>query len=567
MNPGIIDEISPIQRKALAKGSKFGAGNKVLGTNIEAWGIDQLQRELWRSYNLTLEKATSKTAVLIFGDAGCGKSEVVQSFAKNMTSLYPDRKYLHFTDIKDVEQMTDVIKNAKNYFVFLDLRASQLSPEQVGGVPNMPRSNEKNFLVWAPTDWTALVTNPEFAGYVFLDEVNRSREDIVNMLLGFALDRMISGKKLSQQCFIAAAANLNLGQAGGSNFSGVSELDPAFYGRFNVGFLKPNAEEWSSWAQKNGVEQSIIDFVMMDTKKNFLRVNGANQQNVNPRNLQKASDNLKWVHKIYDQAIADAAKDGIENPNQKQLQPYLNRYKIPETNITSMTGDVYEDYRLSIVSRCGHEWTNEFMQYLRNTDEFEWEDVIEKLKSGHWKQKAGAKKAAEVDTSQLYYLVKYITNTLLSRYEDAKKNKNQAAFKSVIDDTAIAFAGLNPDQMNFLLNGITSAIKNAPGATQNQVATDMAELFTQVHGALKNTGNDDAVKKIADYIKLNKAAQAGGGLTEALTPKAVYNELIKSGRKLTFNEHRILEGTMYQILLNPRLHFKPRFKNFFKLNS
>jgi len=546
----ILDEITPAQRKALAGGRTPEIRKSGLASsNLATWSIEDLQRELWRNYSAVKQGvASEKNAVLVFGDQGSGKSEVVQSFAKSVAKLYPDKKFLHFTDPDAVKNKTELIKNPSPYFIFLDLRAAQLAEHQVGGVPNLPRSEIEGYLVWSPTDWTALVTNPEFVGYIFLDEVNRADQAVINSLFGLVLDRMISGRKLSKNCFVAAAANL------GSKFAGTTDLDPAFFGRFNVGYLVPNRDEWAAWAQKNGIEQAIIDFVQSAPEatpdKNFIRnYPGGNKQTVNPRNLQKASDNLKWMHYVYDNAIEAAAKDGIQNPNRKQIIPYLQKFNVPGTGIQAVTGDVYKDYYDSIVTRCGTEWTNDFMMYLRNIDEFEEEEVFDKLEKGYWKQKSGAKRAEELDTGKLYYLTRFITDTLFNNFVAAKKSGNKEDLDKVVYRLATALGGLDAEQISFVLDRFIAHVKNmsttGKDLGQEAFATALVQLFAAAHASLKQRNKPEAVKAVADWIKTNMAAKIPGqALIESFSPKAMFNSLI---------------------VQNTRTSFKPKFKTFYNL--
>ena len=560
-----LDEITAAQRKALAGGKAPDIRKSAFkGSNLATWSIERLQRELWRTYSVVKNNLGSeKNAVLVFGDQGCGKSEVVQSFAKNMATLYPQKTFLHFTDKNAVDNKKSIIENPEPYFIFLDLRASQLAEHQVGGVPNMPKSDVEGYLVWSPTDWTALVTNPKFTGYIFLDEVNRSDPAIVNSLFGLALDRMISGRRLSQNCFIAAAANL------GPQFQGTTDLDPAFFGRFNVGFLVPNAQEWIAWAQKNGIDQSIIDFVALKPEENFIRnYPGSNKQSVNPRNLQKASDNLKWMHYSYDTAIADAAKDGITEPNAQQLRPYLQKFVIPNTDITAMTGDVYADYYDSIETRCGTEWTNEFMQYLRHVDEFRFEDVMEKLKKKYYHQKAGSKQDKELSSDKLFYLVRYLSDTFTSAYVNAWASNDKAKMDQVADWLATTFAGVPSDQISFILDRMipsvqayAAKVKGAPLSRpeasnlmmggKNELppqSFEDAAFLVRAMMILNKNGEKEVAEAIKDWITLNK--RVGGTMKLGVkseaglpSPKKVFEEMVA---------------------FNPKTTYKPKFKKFYK---
>lgn len=580
----ILDEITPAQRKALAGGKSPEIIKKSQNPGA-TWNFAGLQRaldEVYKTVKLGLAGESGvKNAVLVFGDQGSGKSEVVRTFAQNVAKDYPDRKYLHFHNLKNVDQMAELIQDPSKYFVFLDLRAAQLAEHQVGGLPNPPESQKRGFVVWDPADWTALVTNPKFAGYMFLDEMNRAPEGTLNSFLGLILDRQISGRRLSDNCFVAAAANL------GSKFVGITQLDPALFARFNIGTLQPDADSWARWAQKSGVDQEIIDFVLLDPAKNFIRNPAGEKQSVNPRNLYFASQNLKYMHYIYDKAIADAARDGITEPTAEQLVPYLNKYTVTGTDIPAMTGNVYEDYARIIVQRTGEEWTNDFMQFLRTRDEFEWEDVIGKLEKGEWKQKGGTKSAKDLSANKLFYLTRYIADTIVSRFVNAYRQLDQATAqrltswdgkdvtkhpllqpdsKKVFEQffqigqwLGTAVNGLTEEDVAFVLervfgadspNGVIKGIEQATGIDFQQTPGGLSIMGNIIAGLaipatayLKSKGYKDAIEKWDKWAKLNKAGKLIGGFKEGMSAKAMYQE---------------------RVAFNSKVSYKPKFKNFFK---
>ena len=543
----ILDEITPAQRKALAGGAVPDIIKKSdnPGATWDFAGLQRALNDVYQTVKLGLAGDSGvKNAVLVFGDQGSGKSEVVRMFAQNVAKAFAPRKYLHFNDLKNVDQMSALIKDPSGYFVFLDLRAAQLAEHQVGGLPNPAASQQRGFVVWDPADWTALVTSPNFAGYMFLDEMNRAPEGTLNSLLGVVLDRQISGKKLSDNCFVAAAANL------GSKFVGVTQIDPALFARFNIGTLIPDAESWARWAQKSGVEQAIIDFVMLDSKKNFIRNPGAEKQSVNPRNLFYASQNLKYMHYVYDNAIAAAAKDGLTEPTQEQLKPYLDKYTVVGSDMPAMTGNVYADYARAIVQRCGEEWTNDFMQYLRNVDEFEFEDVIKKLETGHWKGKAGAKGAKEVDVSKLYYLIRYISDILTSKFLDAYKAKDEKALKQIGQWFGTALNGVGSDQRSFIMDRVFPALlkgaEEIKGSELSQVERSdvLGKLYVPALQSLTAKGDPDSldtVQRFKEWAAINLKSKSALGETNSA--KAMFQEMVA---------------------YNPKISYKPKFKNFFK---
>ena len=137
----ILDEITPAQRKALAGGRSPEIIKKSENPGA-TWNFAGLQRaldEVYKTVKLGLAgESGTKNAVLVFGDQGSGKSEVVRTFAQNVAKDYPDRKYLHFHDLKNVDQLGELIQDPRKYFVFLDLRAAQLAVQSAGSHTTNP---------------------------------------------------------------------------------------------------------------------------------------------------------------------------------------------------------------------------------------------------------------------------------------------------------------------------------------------------------------------------------------------------------------------------------------------
>lgn len=89
---------------------------------------------------------------------------------------------------------------------------------------------------------------------LFLDEINRGRPEVLQVVFDVCLNRKLGGRTLPEGSMVVAAANF------GEEYQ-VTDLDPALVSRFNIYELSPTPEEWLTHAAKSGVSQQITSFI------------------------------------------------------------------------------------------------------------------------------------------------------------------------------------------------------------------------------------------------------------------------------------------------------------------
>lgn len=99
---------------------------------------------------------------------------------------------------------------------------------------------------WFPTDNEPIV--------LFLDELNRARPEILQTIMDLALNRKLAGRQLPLGSRVIAAINE------GDEYQ-LTQLDPALVSRFNVYYFCPTVQEWLMWAEKEGVDKRIVEFI------------------------------------------------------------------------------------------------------------------------------------------------------------------------------------------------------------------------------------------------------------------------------------------------------------------
>ena len=167
-------------------------------------------------------------AVLIRGDHGIGKSQIVQSLAA---------------------------MKGKN---LIDVRASTMQEGDVVGYPDIEKIKTLGMACFALPAW--YVRACEEPCILFLDELNRGLVGVLNGMFQVVLDRELGNgpdgkpKRLHPETQVVAAVNW------GSDYT-VNEMDPALLSRFWVADFKPSVQDWLAWAKVNGINEVLVDFI------------------------------------------------------------------------------------------------------------------------------------------------------------------------------------------------------------------------------------------------------------------------------------------------------------------
>lgn len=297
----------------------------------------------------------TKQPMLVYGDAGIGKSDIIRQTAKASTPA--NRKFVMWKDIVGNMEAFLSGPDVKNSYVLFDMRASEYLPEDIRGIPDINATVD--FLRYKAPAWVMWCTHPDAAGVLFFDELNRGITPTLNSLLQITLDRVIVEKPVAAGVAMIAAANL------GSEFNGTSELDPALRNRFAQGAFVADPESWIEYAIKSGVHADVIDFVKLnatgDTKNGELNAfyqvpsGPEDQAFVSPRALVLFSNTYKKIHELFDKATESGKS------------PDANHY-------LAMTETAAAQY-------CGNPWGAAFATFVRNMSLFDLDDLAYKTET------------------------------------------------------------------------------------------------------------------------------------------------------------------------------------------
>lgn len=196
----------------------------------------------------------SDISVLVKGVHGIGKSQRAEAYAKN-------RGYL-----------------CEPLF---------LSHQETGDLIGIPEVKD-GVTYWSVPVWLQRMYEAEKRGQkcvLFLDELNRARLDVRQSALQLVLCKQIHQHVLPPGTLVIAAVNPD-------DEYQVAELDVALNDRFIVIELKPDTEEWITWAKNNSIEEVVISFLADNPDKLWFKTE--NELNhPTPRSWVKTSDFLK----------------------------------------------------------------------------------------------------------------------------------------------------------------------------------------------------------------------------------------------------------------------------------
>lgn len=163
---------------------------------------------------------------LFWGEHGIGKTESVKQYAK------------------DTGQEC----------IVLNLGNMQDPGDFLGIYNFMKGPNGEDLVKYARPNW--LPDDPNSHGILFLDEVNRARRDMLQAIFSLVLEKRIHQYHLPKGWHVVAAAN-----PASDDYIVTDTEDQAFLSRFCNIPVYGDIEEWCEYAQKQGVDGSIVSFV------------------------------------------------------------------------------------------------------------------------------------------------------------------------------------------------------------------------------------------------------------------------------------------------------------------
>ena len=191
----------------------------------------------------------NKLSLMMWGPTSSGKSSVVKELGKKL-------------DMRVV-----------------DFRLSQTDAGELLGMPYLDDGPKGKQMRYAEPEWWP---KKDEKVIIFLDELNRARNDLINSAFQLALDYEVGTRKLPKGCMVIAACNP-------SDDYSVNELDPAMLNRFvNIETIM-EVTEFESYLKKEKLNGNVLDYIRKQPGNLFGPdyKSSAPQQQPTPRSWEK----------------------------------------------------------------------------------------------------------------------------------------------------------------------------------------------------------------------------------------------------------------------------------------
>lgn len=215
-------------------------------------------KNIYKILDLTLKvKENGRNFIPLFaGEAGIGKSEIVQQWVK-------------------MKQQDDPS------FGFLDLRMAYFEGPDLVGLPKF--ETDENGIERTQTALPAFWPT-EGKGLILLEEPNRAQPATLNALMQLLTDRKIHNYKIPDGYILAACINPD------GNYD-VTTMDTALKNRFEIFDVEYDHNHFIDYAKENKWHPSIIAFLNSGAWQYSKSENiGANEMYIAPRNFAKLNN-------------------------------------------------------------------------------------------------------------------------------------------------------------------------------------------------------------------------------------------------------------------------------------
>ena len=226
--------------------------------NAEHLTLAQLKEELLECWDLPY-------AVLVLGPAGVGKSSIFKQTVAEIATGDPFASFRYSTNTgcylvggvpTDGTPEGDA-RERETSFGFIDMRLSQVEPQDLAGIPMPENGVTKRHL---PMDIPVISAShlPE-RGLLLLDEVNQADLAVQKAMFSIILDKKIDNKPFKPGWKIMAAGNRL------EDSLAVSELAGPLQNRFAHYVVDADYENFKAWALKNGIHPAVTTYLANNT--------------------------------------------------------------------------------------------------------------------------------------------------------------------------------------------------------------------------------------------------------------------------------------------------------------
>ena len=256
-------------------------GSHILPSQVKEWLVENIMSNIDRETRVTLN---------ITSCPGVGKTSIVKSLATTPVE-WNGKKYDGFQvvdiPLAQIEEMGDV----------LGYPVEEIKMEKGGEVKWIKAVDSliKDFMekgwttdgeqrtIYAPPSW---VPKEECPGVLLFDDGNRASQRIMKGLMQLVQDYRTISWSIPRGWTIVFTGNPD------NRFNQVTSMDSAQLSRMKFVTLVPDAVEWAAWAEDNGIDKRLVNFILRYPEMIV------GPLRTNPRSLAEFGRSLKRFKKL-----------------------------------------------------------------------------------------------------------------------------------------------------------------------------------------------------------------------------------------------------------------------------
>jgi len=272
--------------------------------------IVELKDLIKRLYNVG-----DRTSVIILGEPGIGKSEIVKQLAKEIASE-SGKEFIEYTD--DIAD--EVMKEPDRYFIFCDIRLTEVEPADLIGIPR----DDDGHVRYKPLLWAKVMS--ACAGILFLDEItNVQRLDVQAAMYKLLLDRKVGFVKLNDDVLVVGAGNKPEHSVVATN------LPAPVINRVRVFITKaPRLEQWAKYMDEEYGDWDRRVYAFLMRYRQFFVQRPDNAETLNQYATPRAWTRLALVsHKLEQRELEHVAIATVGTEAGAHFQTFV-KIKLPE---------------------------------------------------------------------------------------------------------------------------------------------------------------------------------------------------------------------------------------------
>ena len=223
-------------------------------------------------------RGMSPIAVGIEGEAGLGKSSVLQQIAEELNMSYTR---INLAELEEVSDLTGFpikeFQTCDGEWIPADLVGKYCDPEKFTGKSRMSYATPE----WLPDETT------EGGAIICLDDYSRANQLFLQATMQLIQDGTYVSWKLPKNTTIVLSTNPDNGQYS------VSTMDPAQLSRFINFPVKFNIDNWAKWAENKELDSRAINFALSYSSELF--ENEKQLATINPRSYTMFANAISGI--------------------------------------------------------------------------------------------------------------------------------------------------------------------------------------------------------------------------------------------------------------------------------